>query len=68
MSQYTNSISISVNDSKTEVFLNFSLISVGADNKTTTEPVSGLVMSGEMAQKLAMLIQQGLGSTPPEQT
>lgn len=67
MSQYTNSVSISVNDSKTEVFLNFSQISVGADNKATSEPVSSLVMSGEMAQKLALLIQQGLDSTPSEQ-
>lgn len=58
MLQYTNGVHITMNDTKTEVVLNFMLEQVDADNNRQREPVANLVMSGEMANRLVELLFQ----------
>lgn len=58
MLQYTNGVHITMNETKTEVVLNFMLEHVDADNNRQREPVANLVMSGEMANRLVDLISR----------
>ena len=58
MLQYTNSVHISMNDTRTEVVLNFLLDHLDTNNERHKEPVADLIMSGEMAKKLVDLISE----------
>ena len=62
MLQYTNGVHITMNDTKTEVVLNFMLEQVDADNNRQREPVANLVMSGEMANRLVELLSRLMNS------
>lgn len=62
MLQYTNGVHITMNDTKTEVVLNFMLEQVDTDNNRQREPVANLVMSGEMANRLVELLSRLMNS------
>ena len=62
MLQYTNGVHITMNDTKTEVVLNFMLDQVDADDNRQREPVANLVMSGEMANRLVELLSRLMNS------
>ena len=62
MLQHTNGVHITMNDTKTEVVLNFMLEQVDADNNRQREPVANLVMSGEMANRLVELLSRLMNS------
>lgn len=64
MLQYTNGVHVSMNETKTEVMVNFLLDSVDFENQRKREPVADLVMSGEMASKLVDLITKLMDSEP----
>lgn len=65
MAQYTNSVTITMNATKTEVFMSFSQDRPSVDEQKESTPVSDLVMTGELAaQMLAMLTT--LFATPTE--
>ena len=62
MLQYTNGVHITMNDTKTEVVLNFMLEQVDADNNRQREPVANLVLSGEMANRVVELLSRLMNS------
>lgn len=66
MLQYTNGVHVSMNETKTEVMVNFLLDSVDFENHRKREPVADLVMSGEMASKLVDLIIKLMDSEPKQ--
>lgn len=66
MPTYTNQFNCMVNHDKTEVILTFCqrIPSVGPDGKTTSpevEPVSTLVMTGNLARELQRILGDLLG-------
>ena len=67
MSQYTNAVHVAVNENNTEVFINFSVTSVDAENNQTVEPVSSLVMTGDLAAQLATIIANVMKLDIPRQ-
>ncbi|MCC8074641.1 MAG: hypothetical protein LIO95_01635 [Clostridiales bacterium] len=67
MAQYTNNVKITMNPTKTEVFFNFSQDTVNASNEKETAPVADLVMTGELAQKIIIMLST-LFATPSTPT
>lgn len=63
MTQYVNHVYVSTNSTKTEVTMNFSQLFPNESNETQPQPVTNIVMTGEMANKLKDLLCHLLDGT-----
>lgn len=63
MAEYVNSIRVTRNASKTEIFLNFSQDDVNINGEKEHHPVANLVMTGELAEQLLQLLSTALNET-----
>ena len=73
MVQYTNNAKVTINPSRTEVFMSFSQDTLNENNTKDSTPIDDLVMTGELAKKLMVMLAtllsepQQIQPTPPEQ-